>query len=42
MQFMKNYIEEKQKMLKKWANLIFAFIALASLFVSLILIWLNS
>jgi hypothetical protein len=38
---MKNITPEKQKMMNKWANLIFGFMTLSSLMLSLAILWLN-
>lgn len=38
---MKNVNIEKQKMLQKWANLMFGFMTLSSLILSLVILWLN-
>lgn len=38
---MKNVTIEKQKMLQKWANLIFGLMTLSSLILSLAILWLN-
>jgi len=39
---MKNVMIEKHKILDKWANLIFAIMTIASLLLSLTVLWLNS
>jgi hypothetical protein len=38
---MKNINHEKQKMLQKWANLIFGLLTVSSLLISLAILWLN-
>lgn len=38
---MKNVAAEKQKMLQKWANLIFGLLTVSSLIISLAILWLN-
>lgn len=39
---MKNLVVEKQKMLDKWATLTFGIMTLASLLLSLAILWFNS
>lgn len=39
---MENYLELKQKMAKKWAMLIFGYITLTSLYLSLFILWANN
>jgi hypothetical protein len=38
---MKKDVNEKEKSIEKWANLVFAFFALSAVLVSLALIWVN-
>jgi hypothetical protein len=38
---MKKVVNEKGKIIDKWANLVFGFFALSAVLVSLVLIWVN-